>query len=143
MEPQPGVTLKIVDVEPQTQDAIPDVPDFEMFWACWPRERRVCKKETREVWGRLSAEHRVAAMVGLAKWIAVWEYRASRETDAYGYVQQPQRWLRNERWEDELPAGFERRSVPRQQEAKQEAEVPRTAMPQHVKDMIARMREKR
>lgn len=72
---------------------------FDQFWDSWPHERRVCKRQARDQWQRVPPKNRAAVLAALAQWVVVWRARGQ-----WQYVPHPHRWLRDERWDDALPA---------------------------------------
>jgi hypothetical protein len=116
-------------------DSVPvEEPAFDHFWMLWPKERRVEKKAARLQWARLDREQQIAALSALVNWARVW-----KQTEPE-YIIYPHRWLRNERWEDELPTNYTPRHashVP----AKPHLESERGEMPQKVRDALAKFRK--
>ena len=124
------------DDHPSTP-AEPDPPiTFEDFWLLYPRH--VARKDAVRAFDRIPKSQHVALMIGLAAWRRVWLDRGEME-----YVPHAATWIRGERWDDELPPGYT--LFPRVN-GKQAASVPepqgeRIPMPDHVKAMLAKLRE--
>jgi len=111
------------------------IPSFADFWSLYPR--RVARKDAERAWQRLSADERIDATIAISKWRAVWVARGEMQ-----YVPHASSWLRGERWEDELPTDCAPNHASHvMREVKTEPEAPRV-VPQHVIDMIARMKAK-
>ena len=137
---------RLAIVAPNDEVAVPapePPPDFGDFWLLWPRGCRVAKKDAIRAWSKLTHAQQVAALVGLVKWRYVWEYRARQRHDFYEYLPYPATWINGERWEDDVPPEFERRDISRERAPDPEPELtgPRPAIPQHVRDMIARLKK--
>lgn len=111
------------------------IPSFADFWTLYPK--RVARKEAERAWQRLSAAERIDATIAISKWRAVWIARGEMQ-----YVPNGATWLNGARWEDELPvdavAGHASHVL---REVKTEPDAPRV-IPEHVKEMIARLRQK-
>lgn len=125
-----------MNVVPITEPTpVPDlIPEFDDFWAIWPIERRLCKKDARIAWGNTDPAIRVHILTQLVAWCRVWRARGE-----YEYVLHPHRWLRNERYEDELPVAH-RVSHASHVPVKPAAATERTEMPAHVRELIQRLR---
>lgn len=118
------------------QESPEQIPTFDDFWLLWPAERRLCKKQAREQWARLSVTQHVEALTALVGWRRVWQARGEWE-----YVVHPHRWLRDWRWEDELPQGYSGNGSQAYCVAPSEP-VKRGTMPDHVKALLAKLRGK-
>lgn len=127
-------TLRIVEPLVDSGTAQDIAPTFDDFWTIWPAERRVCKKQAREAWAAVDPKLHVAILVALVAWRKVWAARGE-----YEYVVHPHRWLRNERWEDALPVMPTSSSASHVAAALPEPTA-RTVMPEHVKALLAKMR---
>lgn len=84
-----------------------DVVDFkfETFWKAYPKDRRVNKKKAYEEWKKEAAhleEVQRLIMTALPRQIAYKEAmrKQGRFTPEF---QDPERWLKNRRWTDEIP----------------------------------------
>ena len=111
------------------------IPSFADFWTLYPR--RVARKEAERAWQRLSAAERIDATIAISKWRAVWVARGEMH-----YVPHASTWLNGARWDDELPNDAAPNHASHvMREVKTEPEAPRV-VPQHVIDMIARMKAK-
>jgi hypothetical protein len=124
----------MLNVVPILETVADDLPTFDDFWTLWPQVRRLEKKAARDQWGRMSEAQRVAAVTALIPWRRVWL------TMDPAFIVYPHRWLRGERWEDELPmdtvtsASHVAATLP--------AKGERVQMPDHVKAAIAKLRAK-
>lgn len=116
------------EITPQT-DAI----TFDDFWLLYPR--KCAKKDARRAWERLSLTDRVSCLTALVEWNPIWR---DKETQFLPY---PATYLNGERWEDEIPREY-RTSTSSSHLPYTPVELPRGAMPQKVKDMIARLKGK-
>lgn len=84
------------------QDAQPEYePSFDDFWLLWPKERRIDRKNASIAWRSLKPQQQMDALLALVDWRQVWAARGE-----YEYVPHPKRWLRDERWTDELPPEY-------------------------------------
>lgn len=121
-----------------TGDSASVAPDisFDDFWLLYPR--RVAKKDARKMWGRVPAELHVEVLTALVAWRQVWSDKDPE------YLPHPATWLNGERWEDELPAGY-RSSPPVAKNGAVARDQPppvRTAIPEHVRALLAKLRGK-
>jgi hypothetical protein len=107
-------------------------PEFDDFWLLWPQARRLEKKSARSVWASMSNEQRVAAIVAVASWRRVWA------TVDPAFIVYPHRWLRNERWEDELP--LDTVTSASHSPAQLPEQGAKAVMPDHVRALLAKMR---
>jgi DNA replication protein DnaC len=103
--------------------------DFDDFWLLYPR--RVAKKDARKAWDRLTPSNQLAALVAIASWRSIY---LAREPDRIPHAAT---WLNGERWEDELPQSMHASHVP----AEVPAAGPKSAMPESVRALIARLRK--
>lgn len=118
-------------------EAVADVeekPSFDAFWLIYPK--RVAKLDAQKAWARLTGSEQLAAVVGLVAWRQVWLERGEMQ-----YVPHAATWLNGHRWEDELPEQW----VKKHHASHVQAAIPesgeRSAMPQHVRDLIAKLRK--
>lgn len=88
--------LAVVSTTSDTEQEGDTGPTFADFWLLYPR--KVKRKDTERMWGRLSDKQRLEAVVGLVPWRAYWLKKEELE-----YVPHPSTWLHGERWTDELP----------------------------------------
>lgn len=123
--------LKVVENTPE-KSAEPAT--FEDFWTLYPRKE--ARKEALKSWSRIGEVDRLEAVVALVDWRRVWHARAD-----YRYTPLPATWLNGERWTDELPAEHRQRPQSHAPVAAR-PDVPKGEMPEHVKALIARMRNK-
>ena len=72
---------------------------FEEFWNCYPK--KVGKKPSRKAWLRIIGVHNHAAEIiaGIEKW------KLSRQWQDPQYIPNPETFLNQRRWEDEVPIG--------------------------------------
>ena len=113
-----------------------EVELWDGFWTLFPRHE--AKKDARKAWDKLAEGEQLAAVVAIADWRRVW---AAQGRDS-SVTPLPGTWLRGERWEDELPLGF-RRSSATVTALPTAASPKRGEIPDHVKRMIARLKEGR
>ena len=113
-----------------------DAATFEDFWLMYPK--RVARRDAEKAWARVGHEERVAALVALVKWRRVWLARGEIQ-----YVPHAATWLNGARWEDELP---EQAQMGPQHASHVAATMPeqaeRGAMPQEVRDLLAKLKRK-
>jgi hypothetical protein len=107
------------------------VATFDDLWCIYPR--RVAKRDAMKAWDRLTPAQQMAAVVAAADWRRVW---AGKDLQ---YVPHASTWLNGWRFEDELPPEFTARTA-----AQQAAQLPeptaRTTMPEHVRALLAKLR---
>lgn len=103
---------------------------FEDFWALYPR--KVARKDAAKAWNKLRDEQRLQAVIAMADWRKIFLDRNPE------HIPHAATWLNGERWDDELPrAAVYNPPAPKERAA----QIQKTEMPQHVRDMIARMRK--
>lgn len=124
------VELSLVHTEPEVEQ----LPTFDDFWVLWPQQRRIEKKNARAHWYRMSEAQRVAAVTALVSWRRVWM------TMDPAFIVYPHRWLRGERWEDELPVDTVASAS--HVAATMPAKGERVQMPEHVRATLAKLRAK-
>jgi hypothetical protein len=136
----------VLQIVATTDDPIPAAPlpepeiSFDDFWLLYPRH--IARKDAVRAFDRVPKAQRVTVLIGLVAWRKVWLDRGEPE-----YTPYPASWLNGERWEDELPPGYS--LMPRvnghasAQMPQQEIKGERTPMPEHVRAMIAKLREGR
>jgi hypothetical protein len=107
------------------------LPRFEDFWLLW--FKKVQRKDAERLFSRLRDEHKLAAIVAAAEWRSVWE---GWEPD---FRPNAVKWIQGERWEDELPREHRRHSA---HQPMRREDVAKSAMPEHVRQMIAQLRAK-
>lgn len=122
----------MLNVVPIVETVADSLPTFDDFWLLWPQSRRLEKKAARDQLGRMSDAQRVASVTALIPWRRVWL------TMDPAFIVYPHRWLRGERWEDELPADTV--SSASHIAAAIPAKGERVTMPEHVKAAIAKLR---
>jgi hypothetical protein len=75
---------------------MPD-PDFDRFWAAYPRKQ--AKPEARKAWAKLAPS---AALLDEMLAALAWQVASPQWTKDDGqYIPHPATWLRGERWSDE------------------------------------------
>lgn len=121
--------LQLVD----TQTGELSVPSWDDFWLLYPK--RVAKKDAFKAWGQLKPSQQMAAIVACAAWRRVW---ATKDID---YLPHAATWIRGERWDDELPPEFTQTHAAHVAAALPE-QTERTAMPEHVRSLLAKLRGK-
>src|SRR5208282_5336371 len=126
------------------QENAPSVDLWDAFWTQYPRHE--AKKDALKAWSRMSESDRHAAVIAIADWRQVWKAQG-RDTHL---IPLPATWLNGERWDDEVPAGL----IPSARLSPTGSDGMRTpidvgvtsrerpALPPHVLEMIARMKEK-
>lgn len=106
---------------------------FEDFWILYPRHE--AKKDARKAWEQIPKSLHNQILTATALWRPVWL------DDERKWLPYAATWLRGERWEDELPAQLRKlASAAHVQAVLPTAE--RGEMPQHVRDLIAKLRGK-
>ena len=123
--------MNVVPLQQPGVDSDP-APDFSDFWLMYPR--RVARKDAVRAWCRLSSAEQVAALTGLVGWRREWLRR-----DELQYVPHPATWLNGARWEDELPVTATS-SHASHQPASSTPLPARTGMPEHVRELLRRLR---
>ena len=110
---------------------------FDDFWILFPRH--VAKKDARLAWEKLKPDFQMTALVALVEWRQVWIRRNEMEFTPY-----PASWLRGERWDDELPADFQRSQISpaSHQPFKPETETARAPMPDKLRAVLAELKRK-
>ena len=136
------------NVIPIVSESANNVDLWDALWTLYPR--REAKKDALKAWSRMSESDRHAAVIAIADWRQVWKAQG-RDTHL---IPLPATWLNGERWDDEVPAGFKKTSGQGQVQGSvsmanestrsivPQAFAPRPALPPHVLEMIARMKEK-
>lgn len=113
-----------------------DPATFDDFWLMYPK--RMARRDAEKAWARIGPDERVAALVALVKWRKVWLARGEIQ-----YVPHAATWLNGARWEDELP---EQAQMGPQHASHVAATMPepaeRGAMPQEVRDLLAKLKRK-
>ncbi len=125
-------TDNVVAIQQDTREEI--APTFGDFWLLVVKKSR--KYETRLEWGRLNPGEQVDAIIGAAKW------RQSWLRSEWQFIVDPCRWVKYRRWEDELPDD----SIPAHAShiiapvGADPAPAVRTAIPEHVRALMAKLR---
>ena len=110
-------------------------PSFGAFWLLYPR--RVARLAAERAWKKLSCTEQVEALTALVPWRKYWIRRGEMEFTPY-----PASWLNGHRWEDELPDQWASTAASSSHLPYTPKESgPRTMMPQHVKDALAKLRK--
>jgi hypothetical protein len=124
------------------QEASCTAPCFDDFWVLYPRH--VAKLAARKAWAKVDPSAHVAILEALVSWRPVW-----RDKDPE-FLPHASTYLNGERWTDELPQGFQRRtaeSTPGGQNGHQSDSGPvggtRQTIPPHVQAVIDRLTGKR
>ena len=121
-----------MNVVPLQQEIDLGEPQFDDWWILWLK--KVKRKESKRLWSRLRNEQKMASIIAAAEWRPVWLARESE------YWPDPVKWVEGERWEDEMPQGYQRTSA--HQPFKPDSPGAYVPMPDHVKALIARLRSK-
>ncbi len=124
--------LRLV-AETADSNSVEATPAFEDFWLLYPR--RVAKKDASRAWMKLTPSQRVDALVAMVEWRRIWQ------TKDVEYLPHAATWLNGERWEDEIPPEY-RQTHAAHSDAKLPEIAARTAMPDHVKKLLAKLRAK-
>ncbi|WP_242221174.1 hypothetical protein [Shinella zoogloeoides] len=90
--PGPGL-----DGRPGADPASGEGEEFAAFWSAWPRKHGKKKAETE--WKRIDASLRGAVVVAAGKWA---EHYATHDVDKK-WIPEPANWLKDERWDEDLP----------------------------------------
>ena len=107
-------------------------PTFPAFWLLYPK--KVAKFDAEKAWKKLTEQDKLAAIIGLTAWRRVWIQRGDLQFTPHAAT-----WLNGHRWEDELPEQWEQ-SAPASHATAQLPETgERTAMPEHVRALIAKL----
>lgn len=120
----------------QMQDPYEEPVSFEDFWLLWPK--RQAKKDALKAWNKMTEAQQMAAVTALVDWRAVWISRNEMQ-----YTPLPASWLNGERWEDELPPEYKPRHQSHQSMPVRPEDKPKSVMPEHVKALIAKLKERR
>jgi len=122
--------MNVVPITPPDPEPLPSFDDL------WTLVVKKCRKyETRLEWNKLDEAERLAAVIGAASWRRVW-LRMEQQ-----YIVDPCRWLKYRRWEDELPAAATSTHASHQPAVATPLPA-RTAMPDGVRQMLAKLRGK-
>ena|SRR5690242_19896630 len=109
-----------------------ELPTFESLWLLYPK--KVAKFDARKAWDRLSADDRLAAIIGLVAWRQVW-----LKTCELQFTPHCATWLNGHRWEDELPENWGASHASHRAASVPESGA-KTSMPDHVKALIAKLK---
>lgn len=109
---------------------------FAEFWELYPRH--IAKLKAERAWRRLPYRDRLEALSALVHWRKLWLWR-----DELQYTPYPASWLNGERWTDELPREFMQKHASHVAVTIKPEEFKRGEMPEHVKEALAKLREKR
>src|SRR5688572_6866721 len=71
---------------------------FETFWRAWPRTRRLCKKQAAYQWSLINPIHHAQIL----KAVLTFRETEGWKKDNGAYIPYAFRWLRDERWTDEV-----------------------------------------
>ncbi len=112
----------------------PDEDPFGIFWTLYPRH--IAKKDARRAWTRIAVELHGVIYTAIVDWRPIWR---ERDPD-YQFVPYPASWLNGERWADELPPRLSSHLSHVLTAPTDPCE--RTAMPDKVRQMLAKLRGK-
>ncbi len=126
-----SVVAKMTDTDGKSATA---PISFEDFWLLYPK--RQAKKDATRAWAKMSEADRLAALVAVVDWRAVWR---SRGDDRYTPL--PASWLNAERWTDEVTAEFTRPTHASHVLAKPKEQSERGPIPAHVLAALERLRK--
>jgi len=122
-----------MNVVPIQQEMDLGQPKFSDFWLLWSG-KKIKRKDTERLFNRLRDEDRMLAIIAAADWREIW---LEQEHD---FRPDPCRWIEGDRWEDEMPKSY--RKTQAYQPAKPRDDSPKSAMPDYVRSMIAKLRVK-
>lgn len=71
--------------------------DFSSFWSAWPRKHG--KKKAEVEWKRIDASLRGAVIVAAGRWA---DHYSAHGVDKK-WIPEPANWLKDERWDEDLP----------------------------------------
>src|SRR5208282_1505427 len=121
----------------------PQLDLWDAFWTLYPRHE--AKKDAQRAWSRMAEMDKVSAVIAIADWRQVWRAQG-REIHT---TPLPATWLNGERWEDEVPQGLIQRGSRSQvsqsgvvTSSLRESVSSPMLLPEHVLEMIARMKSK-
>ena len=129
--------VQLLNANPTSDPAGTLAPEitFDDFWDIYPR--RVAKAAARKAWAKINPKLHVEILESLLKWRRVWLSRGELE-----FVPHASTWLNGERWEDELPAPVQSLAAAHMP-AHLPPQAPRGEMPSHIRDALAKLRERR
>ena len=108
---------------------------FEQFWSVWPKgPRKVAKQQCVNKWAKYDCADTWAHIVAHVEWMKT---QADWIKDQGSFIPQPLTYLNQQRWIDWEPPV--KREAPKV--VKQAADNP-APMPDHVREMLAKMRRK-
>ena len=114
------------------QASAPDL--FDDFWTlCWRKEAR---KDARNAWSKIDPKHYIDIVAAACLWRPIFLARGDTR-----FTPLPATWLNGERWTDEIPAELVVAASASHRTAVLQ-DLPRKSgdIPQHVKDMLAKLR---
>ena len=115
-------------------DTQQDTVTFEDFWLLYPR--REAKKDAFKAWSKLTFAQQMAACTALVDWRKIFMDREPQ------FIPLAATWIRGERWEDELPQAVRKIvSSAHVEFAPAKPVEARTAMPEKLREMLAKMRK--
>ena len=122
-------------VQLATPDVDSDAILFSDFWTLYPK--RVARKDAERAWAKIDAAEYPAILLALVAWRRVWR---ARDNDQF--IPYPATWLNGERWTDELPAEYARTTAAHAPAKLLASDERRSAMPDAVKALLAKIRAK-
>lgn len=108
-------------------------PCFEAFWLL--QVKKVKRFEAQRLWNKLTPDEQLQAMVG---WVAQRPHQLEKEWE---FRVHPSTWLYQKRWDDELPPEAQVVLAAAHKPAGVSNPGERTAMPENVRALIAKMRK--
>jgi len=120
-----------MNVVPIQQEMDLGIPRFGDFWLLWTG-KKVRKKDAERLFNRLRDEQKMQAIIAAAEWRDCWLERDDE------FRPDPFRWIEGDRWEDELPRAY--RKAQAQQTFRTHDDTPKSAMPEHVRALIAKLK---
>ena len=107
---------------------------FDNFWLLYPRHE--ARKDASKAWSQTPPQDHLTAIEAIVNWRRIFLLRETQ------HIPLAATWLRGERYFDELPKAVTATASAHLPFGKSEAPAPRGEIPQHVKDAIARLKQK-
>jgi hypothetical protein len=121
-----------MNVVPIQQEIDLGEPKFSDFWLLWLKKEK--RKDAERLFLRLRDENKMLALIAAAEWRQVWMDRDEE------FWPTATKWLEGDRWEDAIPARY--RKTQSHETFKPRDDTPKSAMPEHVRLLIAKLRGK-
>jgi hypothetical protein len=78
-----------------------DPPGFPAFWEAWPPIRRLDRKRAVAEWRKLNPSAALVERILAA--VRAWSETFDWQKEGGKYIPYPHRWIRDERWHDQVP----------------------------------------